>query len=178
MTKIAIVVAGKEAAFINNPSDFPALQSQLISGGVEASEISLSVPSLKSWAKSSVAVFAESYRAMLATQSAGKLAEYRIKEEIARAPDAASQAELDLLSREAKARGTNRTGLLGQIAAQASGFRQVALLIGVLEAEANAAISSVSDEAVDATQQIEHILTDAQEQAQAALAEAAALLAG
>ena len=75
---------------------------------------------LKGAAKHQVAEFADAYRAKLATRSAGKLAEYRIKEEIARSPDTASQAELDLLSREAKARGTNRTGLIGQINTQAA----------------------------------------------------------
>jgi len=133
---------------------------------------------LKRAAKSQVAIFAETYRGQLASTSAGKLAEYRVKEEIARNPDGASDAELALISREAKARGTNRTGLLGQISAQAAAFRQVALLIGVLEAEAGAAISAVPDDADDVEGQVLGVLAAAQAQAQEAFAEAQALLAG
>lgn len=133
---------------------------------------------MKVKAKSQVALFAEEYRAKLATQSASKLAEYRIKEEIARSPDTASQAELDLLSREAKARGTNRTGLIGQINAQAAAYRQIALLIGALEAEAGAAITAIPDDAADIETQIHTVLGAAKAQAEAAFIEAIALING
>lgn len=133
---------------------------------------------LKADALRQIADFAENYRAKLASTSAGKLAEYRIKEEIARDPANASEVELALISREAKARGTNRTGLLGQISAQAVAFRQVALLIGVLEAETGAAISAVPDDSGDVEGQILGVLAASRAQAQAAFAEAQALLAG
>lgn len=133
---------------------------------------------LKGAAKHQVAEFADAYRAKLATRSAGKLAEYRIKEEIARSPDTAAQAELDLLSREAKARGTNRTGLIGQINAQAAAYRQIALLIGALEAEAGAAITAIPDDAADIETQIHTVLEAAKAQAETAFAEALALING
>ena len=133
---------------------------------------------LKGAAKHQVAEFADAYRAKLATRSAGKLAEYRIKEEIARSPDTASQAELDLLSREAKARGTNRTGLIGQINTQAAAYRQIALLIGALEAEAGAAITAIPDDAADIETQIHTVLGAAKAQAEAAFIEAVALING
>lgn len=133
---------------------------------------------IKAHAKHQVAEFADTYRAKLASQSAGKLAEYRIKEEIARSPDTASAAELDLLSREAKARGTNRTGLIGQINAQAAAYRQIALLIGALEAEAGAAIAAIPDDAADIETQIHTVLGAAKAQAEAAFVEAVALING
>ena len=133
---------------------------------------------IKAKAKADVAAFAEAYRAALATASAGKLAEYRIKEEIARDPDGASAAELDLLSREAKARGTNRTGLIGQINAQAAAYRQIALLIGALEAEAGAAIAAIADDADDIEVQIAAVLSAAHAEADAEYQNALALMAG
>lgn len=125
-----------------------------------------------------VVKFAEGYRALIASQSAGKLAEYRIKEGIARDPASASEAELDLLSREAKARGTNRTGLLGQISGQAVAYRQIALLIGALEAEAGAAINAIPADADDIEGQINTVLGAAKGQAETAFNEALALIKG
>tara|TARA_R110002072_G_C7672448_1_gene510640 strand:- start:35 stop:541 length:507 start_codon:yes stop_codon:yes gene_type:complete len=133
---------------------------------------------LKGAATHQVAEFADASRAKLATRSAGKLAEYRIKEEIACSPATASQAELDLLSREAKARGTNRTGLIGQIARQAAAYRQIALLIGALEAEAGAAITAIPDDAADIETRIHTVLGAAKAQAEAAFVEAVALING
>lgn len=133
---------------------------------------------MKAAAKSHVVGFAEDYRAKLASTSAGKLAEYRIKEEIARDRENASEAELALISREAKARGTNRTGLLNDIAEQAAAYRQIALLIGALEAEANAAISTIPDDAADIEAQIQTVLEAAKAQAETAFAEALALING
>ena len=133
---------------------------------------------IKGAAKAEVSAFAETYRKKLASSSAGKLAEYRIKEEIARDPAAASDVELELLSREAKARGTNRTGLIGQIAAQAAAFRQIALLIGALEAEAGVAISTIADDAADIETQIQTVLGAAKAQAETAFNEALALING
>ncbi len=133
---------------------------------------------LKAEAKTKVAAFAEIYRMKLASTSAGKLAEYRIKEEISRVPESASEAELALISREAKARGTNRTGLIGQISEQAAAYRQVALLIGVIEAETNAAIVAIPDDAADVENQISTVLGSAKAQAETAFNEALALTQG
>lgn len=149
--------------------------TKLIDRGVPASVVGAAV---KAGALDEIQVFAESYRARLATRSAGKLAEYRIKEEIARSPDTASPSELDLLSREAKARGTNRTGLIGMINAQAAAYRQIALLIGALEAEAGAAITAIPDDAADIETQIHTVLGAAKAQAEAAFIEAVALING
>lgn len=133
---------------------------------------------LKDAAKAQVAGFAEAYRNKITHATAGKLAEYRIKEEIARDPASASEAELELLSREAKARGTNRTGLIGQINAQAAAYRQIALLIGVLEAEAGAGIAAIADDAPDIETQISTVLGAAKAQAETAFNEALALING
>lgn len=149
--------------------------SDLVKAGVHQAVIG---GAAKAHAKAEAASFADAYRAKLAATSAGKLAEYRIKEEIARSPDTASAAELDLLSREAKARGTNRTGLIGQINAQAAAYRQIALLIGALEAEAGAAIAAIPDDAADIETQIHTILGAAKAQAEAAFIEAVALING
>jgi hypothetical protein len=114
---------------------------------------------------------------MLAMQSAGKLDEHRIKEEIAGDPDAASAAELDLLEREATARGTDRDGLIVQITAKAVADRQTTLLIGVIEAETNAAIMAIPDDANDIEALVADVLTaakaEAETEAQAALDSAA-----
>lgn len=131
---------------------------------------------VKAAAQSEVTRTAEKYRAMLAMQSAGKLDEHRIKEEIASDPDAASAAELDLLEREATARGTDRDGLIVQIAAKAVADRQTALLIGVIEAETNAAIMAIPDDADDIETLVADVLAaakaEAETEAQAALASA------
>lgn len=143
--------------------------------GFTASDIGVAIKAL---ARKEVADFAEQYRSKLATTSAGKMAEYRIKEEIARDPASASEAELELLSREAKARGTNRTGLIGQINTQAAAYRQIALLIGALEAEAGAALAAITDDAPDIETQISTVLGAAKAQAETAFNEALALING
>jgi len=149
--------------------------TQLAEVGVPLSEIGKAV---KVAAKAEITAFAESYRSKLTTSSAGKLAEYRIKEEVARDRENASEAELSLISREAKARGTNRTGLLNDIAAQAAAYRQVALLIGALEAEAGAAITAIADDAADIATQIQTVLGAAKAQAKTAFNEAITLING
>ncbi|MGH1330778.1 MAG: hypothetical protein ACRBBK_07850 [Paracoccaceae bacterium] len=133
---------------------------------------------LKGAAKAEIAAFAEVYRNKITHATAGKLAEYRIKEEIARDPASASEAELETLSREAKARGTNRTGLIGQINAQSAAYRQIALLIGALEAEAGAGIALIPDDAPDIETQISTVLGAAKAQAETAFNEALALING
>lgn len=133
---------------------------------------------LKGAAKVSVAAFADSYRANLASASAGKMAEYRVKEEIARDPAGAAEAELAMIDREAAARGIDRVALLADISAKAAAYRQITLLVGALEAEAGAAIAAVADDAEDIEAQVMAVLTAAKAQADAAFAEAQAMLAG
>jgi hypothetical protein len=133
---------------------------------------------VKAHAKLDITAFAETYRSRLANASATKMAEYRIKEEIARDPSSASEAELELLSREAVARGTDRAGLLGQISVQTGAFRQVALLIGALEAEANAAVIHIDDDDPDIETHVAQVLVAAKGEAQEEYLKALALIAG
>lgn len=133
---------------------------------------------LKAEAVGTVSRFADSYRAKIASTSAGKLAEYRIKEEIARTRDTASDEELALISREAKARGTNRTGLLNDIEEQATAYRQITLLIGVIEAETKAAVQAVPDDAPDIEAQIATVLNAAREEADTEFTKAIATIKG
>lgn len=132
---------------------------------------------LKVAALAKVAAFADGYRARIASSSAGKLAEYRIKEDIARDP-AKAAGELEILTREAKARGITRAALLAQISAQAVAYRQIALLIGALEAEAGSAIKAIPDDAKDVESQIYKALGRAKSEADAAFNEASALING
>jgi hypothetical protein len=133
---------------------------------------------IKADAKRQVAEFAEAYRNKITHATAGKLAEYRIKEEIARDPTSASEAELDLLSREAIARGTDRDGLLDQISGQTIAYRQIALLIGALEAEVGAAINAIPADADNIEDKINTVLGAAKGQAETAFNEALALIKG
>lgn len=133
---------------------------------------------LKGAAKAQVATFADSYRAKLASASAGKLAEYRVKEEIARDPANAAEAELAMIDREAAARGIDRAALLSDISAKAAAYREIALLVGAIEAETNAAIAAISDDADDIEATVMAALLDAKAEADAAFPEAQAMLAG
>jgi hypothetical protein len=155
--------------YVNASVDF------LIRNGVPAVDIAGAV---KSAARNEVARFAESARRRLASASAGKLAEYRVKEEIARDPANAEEVELAMIDREAAARGIDRAALLADISAKAAAYRQIALLVGALEAEAAAAIAAVADDAEDIEAQVMAVLTAAKAQADAAFAEAQAMLAG
>lgn len=129
-------------------------------------------------AKEVIALSAEKYRAKLASTSAGKLAEYRIKEEIARDPASANNAELVLLDREAAAKGIDRAALLTIISAKAAAYRQTALMIGALEAEAGAAIDAIPDDAPDIEAQIKTTLAAAIAQAETAFTEALTFING
>ncbi len=133
---------------------------------------------LKGAGRKQIAAFADGYRAKLASASAGKLAEYRVKEKISRDPANAAEVELAMIDREAAARGIDRAALLADISAKAAAYRQIALLVGALEAEAGAAIAAVSDDAEDIEAQVMAVLTAAKAQADAAFAEAQAILAG
>lgn len=130
----------------------------------------------KETAKREVAEFAETCRARLVSRSAGRLAEYRIKEEIARDPANAAESELAMIDREAAARGIDRGALLADISAKAAAYRQFALLIGALQAEAGAAIAAIPDDDAEIESQVETVLGDAKVQADTALAEARATL--
>lgn len=120
----------------------------------------------------------EEYRGKITDASAAKLAAYKIKEEIARDPSAADPAELALIDREAVARGQSREELIASISAQASAFRQIALLIEVLEAETGAAIATISDDAPNIDEQITTVLGAAKAQAETAFNQALALIKG
>lgn len=143
--------------------------------GFPAAEIGRAI---KARATSNVAREAERYRALLATTSAGKLAAYRVKEGIAGDPGAASANELALIDREAAARGADRAGLLVLISAKATAYRQLALLVEVIEAEANAAITAIPDDAADIEAQIGAALAAARQEAEGEFLAAQAMLAG
>lgn len=151
-----------------------ATYSELIALGYPAA---VAGAALKQSAKGKVAEYADQYRADLASSSAGKLAEYRFKEEIARDPVQADADELALIDREAIARGVSRADLLAEISAKASTYRQTALLIGVMVVEVGASISSVADDAADIEAQVGVILSAAKNQADAAFAAAQEMLA-
>ena len=104
-------------------------------------------------------------RSRLHETSASKLAAYRVKEEIARDPAAASAAELALLDAEAAARGLDRAGLMAAITAKAAVLREAVLQLEVANAGAKATIEAALTEAD---------LTAAHETALAGIAAAAA----
>lgn len=133
---------------------------------------------VKNTAFSDITRVAEDYRSRLATKCAGKLASYRIKEDIARDPENADPAEMSLIEREAVARGMTAEALIANIAARAGAYRQTALLVEVLEVEAKAAIAAIADDAVDVEKQIQDALDAAQTQAETAFAEALELMNG
>jgi len=137
--------------------------------GVPAAVISAAV---KQGARSEVVVFTNAYRAQISSASPGKLAEYRFKEEIARDPASAAPAELAMIDREAAARGITSEALLAEINAKASAYRQIALLIGALEAETKAAIAAITEDAVDIEAQIQTVLGNAKALAETAFNDA------
>lgn len=61
---------------------------------------------------------------------------------------------------------------------QAAAYRQIALLIGVLEAEAGAAIAAIAADADDIEAQIQAVLRAAKAQAKTAFSEAQSLIKG
>ena len=128
---------------------------------------------LKSAATQAVGAAADGYRAQLAGAGAIKVAgEYWVKSQIAADPVNAEQAELDLIDREAAARGVDRTTLLADISGKAAAFRQVALLVGAVEAEAKAAITAIPDAATDIEAQIDAALAAARDGLAAGAADA------
>lgn len=154
---------------------YNASHAWLVEQGVTTAEAGRA---LKTVALNNVGQWADSYRAQLASTSAGKLAAYRFKEEIALDPDNADPAELALIDREATARGMARADLIDLIRTQASAYRQAALLVEVLEAEAKAEIAEIADVNRDIETAIANTLTTAKEQAEIAFSEALALING
>ncbi|MCF6432513.1 hypothetical protein [Leisingera sp. MMG026] len=132
----------------------------------------------KAAAEGEITRLANGWRAEVASASPGKLMEWLFKGQIAADPASADPAELALLDREAAARGLDRAALLAEITAKAAAYRRIALLIGALEAETKAAIAAVPDGAADIETQVNTALGTAKAQAEAAFAEAAALING
>ncbi len=125
---------------------------------------------LKGAAIIAVEAEAETYRQKVSEATAGKLDAWRIKAEIASDPSSASANELALIDREALARGTDRAGLLETIATRATAWREVALLIEVIEAEAKGFIAAIDDDLADIEERVAAALAAAREQAEVAFA--------
>jgi hypothetical protein len=174
LTKSKVLAFGMPSAPIGGAIFYGKSIDELGILGVPSSVVS---SALKNEALSDVSAFADKYRARLDSASAGKLAEYRIKKGIVRDLESASEAELALLTREAEARDTDLVGLLENIGNQATAFRKIALLVGVLETEAGAAIAAISGENPNIESQIQKVLEAAKVQAELAFEEALTLLA-
>lgn len=145
------------------------------SAGVPASVIAVAV---RAEALASARRAMDELRAQVASSAAGKLMEYLFKAQIAADPATADPDELALLEREAVASGLTNAELLSLINDRARSYRQVALLIGVLEAETKAAISAIPDEAADIEAQIAVVLKNAKVEAESEYQNALALMAG
>lgn len=114
---------------------------------------------LKASATAKVEAYVEGVRAKVTNTKSGKLAEYLIKQRIANevalagseaqavSAGTVSQAEIDMLDREAVARGMTMTELLALISDRASAFALAALRVGVIEAEGKASIGAIDDAA-------------------------------
>lgn len=159
--------AGK--AYINISAEAAAAQ------GVPAPTIGAA---LKREALAKITQHAETYRARLGMHSAVRVLEDRVKVEIAADQAAASAAELGLLDRWAAARGTDRTGLVADIAARGAAYREIILTISALEAETVAAVRAVADDAPDIAAQLDAILASAQAEAETAVGAALTLING
>ncbi len=115
---------------------------ELLAAGVPVAVIGAAA---KAYAAAQVAQMADGYRAHIATQAPGKIAEWLFKE---------------------------------QIATKANAFREIALLVGVIEAEAKEAIAAIPDDADDIETQIHNTLAAAKAQAETAFNEAITLING
>lgn len=140
----------------------------LVASGVPQPVIATAV---KASAVEKITAMSDGWRVRVASRSAGKLMEWLFKSQIAADPASADSAELALLDREAAARGMDRGALLALIATKAAAYRQAALLIAALQAEAKAAIAAIADDDPGIAAQTEKVLGDAKTQAEAALAE-------
>ncbi len=131
---------------------------------------------IKSAAFVRIADLADTCRARLASTSAGKLAEYRVKEEIAKDPSVASTDELALIDREATARGIDRAALLALITTKAQAYRQMALLVGAVEAETGASVFVLADDADGIDVTLRAVVDSAVSQMNTAFADGLALM--
>lgn len=108
------------------------------------------------------------FRNRLSSASPGKLAEFRVKEEIATDPVNADPAELALITREATARGMTQAEFITLILARTATFRQTALLVAAIEAEAIAAVDALLEDQADIEAAILAELQSAQQAADTA----------
>ncbi len=148
---------------------------ELLAAGVPVAVIGAAA---KAYAAAQVAQMADGYRAHIATQAPGKIAEWLFKEQNARDPVNARAEELALIDREAAARGIDRDQMLALIITKANAFRETALLIGAIEAEAKAAVAAISDDADNIEGQIAAVLAAAKSEAESEYRNALALIAG
>jgi putative lipase involved disintegration of autophagic bodies len=133
---------------------------------------------LKQKARTAIEATANARRAAVVSASAGKLAEYRFKEEIARDVANADPDELALIDREAVAFGMDRSTFLSLISEKAKAYRQIALLIGALEAESKAAVAVLPDDPDDIERFVQDDLEAGRREAEAAFQADLAALAG
>ncbi len=148
---------------------------ELLAAGVPVAVISAAA---KAHAAGQVVAMADSYRAQIATPAPGKIAEWLFKEQIARDPVNARAEELSLIDREAAARGIDRDQMLALIITKANAFREIALLIGAIEAEAKAVVAAIPDDAADIEGQISTTLAAAKSEAENEYQNALALISG
>ncbi len=149
--------------------------SELLAAGVPAAVIGAAA---KAHATAQVTTMMDGYRVRVSTPAAGRVAEWFFKEQDARDPENARAEEMAILDREAAARGIDRDQMLALIITKANAFREIALLIGAIEAEAKAAVATIPDDADDIETQIHNTLAAAKAQAKTAFNEAITLING
>lgn len=159
----------------DNRVDTNVTFAQALERGYSAAQIGQAA---KARALELVAQNADAYRARISTLSAARVAEWFMKEEIARDPDNADPEELAIIEQEGAADGTDLDGMLAVILTKAKAFRKVALLVGKIEAEAKAAVRGIDDAADDIEAQIDTALTAAKAEAETAFQAAVAAMNG
>lgn len=131
---------------------------------------------LKAVELAEVAKTAEIYRARLIPASPGKLASYRIKEAIARNPEAASAKQVEHLTAEAATKGLSFEDLCALIIARADAYADIAMLVERLEAETKASIAAIADDDPEIETKFQRLNIAATAQAKAAFGEAQEML--
>lgn len=129
-----------------------ASAASLAQAGVPAAVIGAAV---KAAGVERIKHLADEIRTAIDPASAARIAEYRIKEEIARDPASADAAELAAFDREGEARGLSRADHIADVLAAAGALRIALLTIAALDKEARAVIASVADDAPGAEAQVE-----------------------
>lgn len=132
--------------------------SALAEVGIPAAQIGAAV---KRAADHSIGQMMDDARRRIAPVEPGKLAEWWIKQEIARDPAAANTQELVLIDREAAAVGLDRSAFLDMVTAQAVAYRSLALLVAALEAEGKADVAALSDASPLIEEEVADILAGA-----------------